>query len=470
VSLAILGWILTLKRDFYGMPTPIATSTSFLTKKVDYEALLNEIIVRAKKKGATQVEAAITHNLGYTVTVREKAVETIEHHRNKALGVTVYFDQRKGSATSVDLNQTAIENLIASACHMARFTAIDPFSGLADPALLAKPTYPSLDLYHPWSLTPQQAIELGIECETKALALDSRILHSEGVTITTDESFYFYANSHDFLGSYPTSRHSISCSLVAKDKGGMQRDGDYTVARVPSALSSISQLATHAAQATVKRLNARRLATCQVPVLFRSEVARSLISHFLGAISGGNLYRNASFLVNQLGKPIFAPSITLHEQPHLQQGLGSTPFDSEGVRTQNRTLVADGVLQGYLLSSYSARKLGLQSTGNAGGAHNILVETSDLDLTNLIKKMHRGLLVTELLGQGTNLVTGDYSRGAAGFWVENGQIQYPVEEITIAGNLKEIYPHIVAVGNDIDPRSSILTGSILVENMTVAGA
>jgi PmbA protein len=450
------------------MPNKIDYSFDFLNKQATYKTLLSDILEMAKKKGATQVEANISHDIGFSVTVRMKEVETIEHNRNKSLGVNVYFGQKKGSASSSDFSLQAVENAVEAACHIARFTTEDPFSGLAEPNLLAK-SLPNLDLYHPWSIDPQNAIELGKDCEISALATDNRITHSEGATLSTHQGLYLYANSNGFCDGYPSSRHSLSCSLIAKDKTGMQRDGSYTIGCDPNQLEPAEKLGKKAAENTLKRLNARRLPTCQVPVIFHAEIASSLIGNFLSAISGGNLYRKASFLINHLGKTVFSKLITIYERPHLLKGLGSAPFDDEGVATQNRTLVSDGILQGYLLSSYSARKLGLKTTGNAGGAHNILLETSQSNLDDLIKRMDKGLLVTELLGQGINLVTGDYSRGAVGFWVEHGQIQYPVEEITIAGNLRDMFQNIVEIGNDIDYRSSILTGSILLENMMVAG-
>lgn len=449
------------------MPNKIDHPSDFVSKKADYENLLLKIIEIAKKKGATQVEANISHDIGFSVSVRMKEVETVEHNRNKSLGINVYFAQCQGSASSSDFSLEAVENALEAACHIARFTNKDSCSGLADPHLLEK-SPPNLDLYHPWSIDPKNAIELGKDCEISALA-DNRITLSEGVTLSTHQGLYLYANSNNFIGAYPSSRHSLSCSLVAKDKNGMQRDGSYTVSRDPEQLESAEKLGKKAAEITLKRLGARRLPTCKAPVIFHAAVASSLIGTFLSAISGGNLYRKASFLANHLDKQVFANNINIYERPHLLQGLGSAPFDDEGVATQDRTLVSKGILQGYLLSSYSARKLGMKTTGNAGGAHNIVLETSPSSLDDMIKTMDRGLLVTELLGQGINLVTGDYSRGVVGFWIEQGQIQYPVEEITIAGNLRDMYQNIVKIGSDIDFRSSILTGSILLENMMIAG-
>jgi PmbA protein len=439
-----------------------------VNKQTDYKTLLTELLNMAKKHGATQTEASINHDTGFSVTVRNKKVETIEHNRNKSLGINVYFGRQKGSASTSDFSSQAIKSTMEAACHIARFTTADPFSGLAESHFLEK-TPPDLELYHPWSIDPQKAISLGKECEANALGRDSRLTFSEGVTLSTQEAIYVYANSNGFLASYPSSMHNISCNLIAKDKMGMQRDGSYTINRNSHQLQSIEELAKEAVDNTVKRLSSKRIATCQVPVIFHSEIASRLIRTFLEAISGGNLYRKASFLVNHKGKPVFAKKISIYEKPHLLSALGSVPFDDEGVRTKDRVLVEKGILCGYLLNSYSARKLGLQTTGNAGGFHNILLETSELKLNDLVKQMGKGLLVTELMGEGINLVTGDYSRGAAGFWVENGEIQYPVEELTIAGNLKDMYQNIVAVGNDINNKSSVQTGSIFLEKMMVAG-
>ena len=450
------------------MPTSIAHPLELVNKQADYKGLLTDLIDIAKKQGASQVEASLSHDTGFSVSVRMQEVETIEHNRNKRLEINVYFGQQKGSASTSDFSPKALKSTVEAACHIARFTSKDPFTGLADPNLLEK-TPPDLDLYHPWSIDPQNAIALSKECEANALATDHRLSLSEGVSLSTHQDITLYANSNGFLAGYPSSIRTISCGLIAKDKMGMQRDGSYTISRDPNQLQAIEKLAREAADKTLKRLSAKRLPTCQAPVIFHAEIASRLIKTFLEAISGGNIYRKASFLIDQVGKAVFAKKISIYERPHLLRGLGSAPFDAEGVRTYDRPLVSEGILSGYLLSSYSARKLGLQSTGNAGGAHNILLETSQSSLNDLIKQMDKGLLVTEVLGQGINLVTGDYSRGATGFWVENGKIQYPVEEITIAGNLKNMYQNIVEIGNDINNRSSILTGSIFLEEMMIAG-
>lgn len=440
---------------------------ALVKKQEDYKILLTELMEMAKKQGATQAEASISHDIGFSVTVRNQEVETIEHNRNKSLGINVYFGHKKGSASTSDFSLQAIKSTLDAASHIARFTTEDPFNGLAESKFLEK-TPPELDLYHPWSIDPQNAITLGKECEANALARDKR-LASEEVNLSTQEAIYVYANSNGFLAGYPSSLHNISCNLIAKDKMSMQRDGCYTINRNPNQLQSIEKLAKEAADNTIKRLSSKRISTCQVPVIFHSEIASRLIRTFLESISGGNLYRNASFLVNHIGKSVFAKQISIYEKPHLLSALGSAPFDGEGVRTNDRVLVEKGILCGYLLNSYSAKKLALQTTGNAGGFHNILLETNQFNLNDLIKQMGKGLLVTEVMGQGINLVTGDYSRGAAGFWVENGEILYPVEEITIAGNLKDMYQNIVAIGNDINNKSSIQTGSIFLENMMIAG-
>ncbi|EDP46545.1 metalloprotease PmbA [Rickettsiella grylli] len=438
-----------------------------INKQADYKNQLIELMSRAKKRGVTQVEAHIHHDTGFSISIRNQDVETIEHNRNKSLGVTVYFGYKKGSASTSDFSSQAIENTVEAACHIARFTTEDPFNGLAESHFLEKNPL-DLDLYHPWSIDPQHAIALGKTCEAKAMAIDNR-LTSENVVLSTQEAIHVYGNSNGFLAGYPSSLHTISCHLIAKDKMGMQRDGSYTLSRDPNQLQSFEKLAEEAANTTLKRLNARRLSTCHAPILFHSEIANHVISAFLNAISGGNLYRKASFLVDYLGKSVFDKKISIYEKPHLLNALGSTPFDDEGVCTSDRVLVNEGILQGYLLNSYSARKLGLQTTGNAGGFHNILLKTSQFELNDLIKQMGKGLLVTEVMGQGINLVTGDYSRGAAGYWVENGEIQYPVEEVTIAGNLKDMFQNIIAIGNDINYKSSIQTGSIFIENMMIAG-
>ena len=428
-----------------------------------------ELLNLAKQFGASAAEAEVSEGWGHSVNVRMEEVETIEYHRDKGLSVTVYFGKQKGHAGSSDLSQKAMRDTVEKACSIAKHTAIDEFSGLADPALLAQGPFPDLDLYHPWGISIEQSIELGKRAEAAAFAVDKRIDNSDGASASTQDSHFCYSNSSGFLGGYPSSRHGVSCSVIASDGGNMQRDDWFTTSRDSADLDQIERVGQIAGERAIKKLNARKLKTMDCPVLFESPLAQGLISHFVGAVSGGSLYRKSSFLLDSLGRQIFPTFLQIREVPHLAKGFSSSPFDAEGVATKARDIIKDGVLQGYFLGSYSARKLGMQSTGNAGGNHNLIVPDTGQDFAALLKQMGRGLLVTELLGHGINAVTGDYSRGASGYWVEGGEIQYPVEEITIAGNLKDMFKSIVAVGNDIIVRSSKLCGSILIEKMTVAG-
>ncbi len=445
-------------------------TASSMTKQqqADIKQLSEDLIAMAKQKGATQAEVWASADDGYSVSVRLGEVDTVEYNRDKGLSVTVYFDKRKGSASTTDTSREAIEATLDAACDIARFTAEDACAGLADAHRMAEGDE-QLSLYHPWDLSVEQAILTAKHCEAQARAYDARIKNSDGADVSTHNSYSVYANSHGFMGSSLSTRHSISCMMIAEAKGQMQRDYSYTVARDPADLKSISCVAQEAAANTVARLNGKQLSTRKVPVIFRYDIATGLIGSFLNAISGGSLYRKSSFLVDHLGKAIFNPMMQIHEDPHVLKGLSSCAFDDEGVETKPRQLVHDGILQGYLLSSYSARRLGMESTGNAGGAHNIFLKTSDQDLTALLKTMDTGLLVTDVMGQGVNLVTGNYSRGASGFWVEKGEIQYPVEEITIAGNLKDMFMNIQAVGADINPCSHIKSGSLLISEMMVGG-
>ncbi len=427
-----------------------------------------DVLRRAKDAGATAAEAEISLGFGQNVSVRMGETETIEYNRDKGVSVTVYFGQQKGHASTSDLSPQAIQDTVSAACNIARYTAKDEFCGLADADLMAK-DIPDLDLYHPWALSVDDAISLAKECEASAREVDVRITNSEGASVSTYEGMFAYANSHGFNGGYATSRQGMSCSVIAEEADSMQRDYWYTTARSAKDLDSAAAVGRLAGERTVRRLGSKRIKTAQVPVLFEASLASGLISHLISAISGGNLYRKSTFLLDSLGKQVMSSQITIEEQPHLLKGLASSPFDNEGVATKPRTLIKEGVLNGYMLSSYSARKLGMQSTGNAGGNHNLIVSHGDLDLNGLLKMMGTGLLVTELLGHGINMVTGDYSRGAAGFWVENGVIVHPVEEITIAGNLQTMLKQIVAVGNDVLVQGSKRVGSILIENMTVAG-
>lgn len=434
----------------------------------ELETIVAAILDEAKRQGASAAEAGVNAESGLSVTVRLGEVETVEHNRDKGLGVTVYFGRRKGSASTSDFSRGAIRETVGAACAIAKYTAEDPCAGLADAQLMAKDV-PDLDLHHPWELAAERAIALAKECEAAAQAVDKRITNSEGSTVSSHSGDRVYGNSHGFIGAYPSSRHSVSCAVIADDGHGMQRDYWYTVARDSHDLEAVRSVGQRAGERTVKRLGGRRLSTRQAPVLIVAEVAGGLFGNFIRAVRGESLYRKASFLLDQIGQQVFPSFIRIHEQPHLKKALGSAPFDGDGVATRARDIVSAGVLQTYVLDTYSARKLGMQTTGNAGGVHNLTVDSGSHDFAALLKEMGTGLLVTEMMGMGVNIVTGDYSRGAAGFWVENGTIQYPVEEITVAGNLRQMFMDIVAVGNDVDTRGNTRTGSVLIERMTIAG-
>lgn len=423
----------------------------------------------AKQNGASAAEGSASFSSGLSVTVRLREVETLEYHRDQGLGLTVYFGQRKGSASTSDISIAAVEETVRRACGLARYGEEDDCAGLADPARLAR-NIPDLDLHHPWSLEPHQAIELATECEAAALDHDERIRNSEGATVGTSSGCRVYGNTNDFLAGFRDSSHSLSCAVLAEADGGMERDFEYTVSRNADDLVGPVVVGREAAAKAVKRLGATKLDTRKAPVLFPARLARGFFGHLLGAISGGSLYRKSTFLLDSLDTQVLADFVTIDERPHLPAGLASSPFDDEGVATVDRRLVDAGVIKGYILGSYYARKLGMESTGNAGGIHNLIVSDTGHGFTDLLAEMDRGLLVTELIGHGVNPVTGDYSRGAVGFWVENGEIRFPVAEITMAGNLQDMYRHIVAIGNDVDLRGGIRTGSVLVEEMTIAGS
>ena len=444
------------------------SETKSASTPVQLTTLVEEVLAEAKRQGASAAEASISVSQGLSVNVRLGEVETVEHTRDKGMGITVYFGQKSGSASTSDLGLAALRDTVRAAASIARYTAADEFSGLPEREALAT-DIPDLDLYHPWNPGMESAITLAQACESAARDADARIQNSEGASLSSHEGLEVYGNSLGFIGAVSATRHSLSCAVIGQDDSGMQRDYWYTTARRAADLEAADAVGRQAAQRTVRRLGARKLKTCQTPVIYEAPVAASLLSHFIGAIRGSSLYRQASFLLDHLGKPVFSPQVRIYEQPHLLRGLGSAPFDNEGVATRDRDLVRDGILQGYVLDCYSARKLGLQTTGNAGGVHNLSIASGSQDLPALLKTLHTGLLVTELIGFGVNNVTGDYSRGAAGFWVERGEIQYPVEEITVAGNLKDMFQHIREIGNDVDRRGSTRTGSILIENMTVAG-
>lgn len=430
--------------------------------------IAQDLIQYASKQGATASSAEVSDGFGQGVSVRQGEVETIEYNRDKGLSVSVYIGQRRGNASTSDFSPQAVRDTVDAALNIAWFTASDDCAGLPEQDMLAT-EFPDLDLYHPWLLDVDHAIELARECEQAAYAADKRINNSEGATVNVHEAQFVYANSLGFVGGFPTSRHSVSCAVIAGKDDSMQRDYWYSVARNAAEILKVEEIGRIAAERTVRRLKGRGLASTQCPVLFEAPIAASLIGHFVGAVSGGSLYRKSSFLLDRLHTSIFSNIVRIDDVPDIRRGLASSPFDDEGVKAQRRTIVDAGVLHGYFLGSYSARKLGMKTTGNAGGNHNLIVQSGELDFAGLLKKMDRGLVVTELLGQGVNPVTGDYSRGAAGFWVEHGEIQYPVEEITIAGNLKQMFKDIVAIGTDTEARGSKQTGSILIAQMTVAG-
>jgi len=430
--------------------------------------LVTDALTHAKSRGATAADAEVSEGFGQTVTARQGEVETIEYNRDKGIGVTVYIGKQRGHASSSDLSPQALRDTVDAALAIARYTATDDCAGLADPDRLAR-EFPDLDLIHPWDMPVERAIEMAQACEAAGFAVDKKITNSEGATVSTQQSHFIYGNTNGFLAGYPSSRHSMWCALIAGKGDGMQRDDWYETSRDPADLPTPDVIGRKAGQRAVARLKARKVPTEQVPVLYESGVASSLMGHFVSAVSGGSLYRKSSFLLDSLGKTVFAPIVQMTDLPLIPKGLASGAFDEEGVATQARDIVKDGVVQGYFLASYSARKLGMQTTGNAGGNHNLIMKDTGEDFAALLKKMGRGLLVTELMGQGVNAVTGDYSRGAAGFWVEDGAIAYPVQEITIAGNLKTMFKNIVAIGNDVSHRSSRQCGSVLVEGMTLAG-
>jgi len=433
------------------------------------QQMASDILDCAKKGGASNCETDVSDGFGQNVTVRKGEVETIEYNRDKGLSVTVYIGQKRGHASTSDFSPQAVGDTVAAALSIAKYTAKDDCAGLADTALLAR-EFPDLDLYYPWDLPVEQAIQLAQTCEASAFGVDKRIVNSEGASISLSESQFIYANSSGFMAGYPTSRHGISCAVIAGQNDTMQRDYWYSVARDADDLELVECVGKRAGMRSVARLGAKKIATCEVPVLFEAPVASGLIGHFVSAISGGSLYRKSSFLLDSIGRKVFAPNIQIHEFPHLKKGLASGVFDDEGVATLERKVIENGVVQGYFLGSYSARKLGIRTSGNAGGNHNLIINNgAPLEFPALLKKMDKGLLVTELLGHGVNSVTGDYSRGAVGYWVEGGEVCYPVEEITIAGNLKDMLLGISEMGSDVVVRGSKQCGSLLINQMTVAG-
>lgn len=443
-----------------------------MNKHIELEQLKNLsefALTCATQHGATQAEVMATIEDGFNITVRNDDIENVTYHLSKGLAIGVFFGKRFSSVSISDTSPTAIQNAVTTACNIAKFTQADECAGLAEPELMAQ-HFPDLDLFHPSNLTPEIAINLALDCEAQAKAIDKRIVNSDGTSIGYYKIFSAHLNSHNFYAAEPHTRYDISCSLISASDGKMERDFAYSSATDFNDLDSFTVIAREAAEKSLHRLGSRKITTQKLPVIFESRVAKSLLGNFIAAISGNNLYRKASFLCDHLDKQIFPEHVRIYERPFLLKQLGSSSCDSDGVATSNKDFIANGRLQNYVLGIYSARKLALPTTGNADGVHNLLIDANNVvDLPTLLKKMDTGILVTELIGQGINLVTGDYSRGAAGFYVENGQIQYPIAEFTIAGNLRDMFANLVAVGNDIDKNSNIKTGSILLEEMTIAG-
>ncbi|MFT4171179.1 MAG: metalloprotease PmbA [Rhodocyclaceae bacterium] len=450
-----------------------STQDGFSYSQQALRDIAQQILDYAKSRGATACEADVSEGSGQSVTVRRGAVETIEYNRDKGIGVTVYLGQQRGHASSSDFSAAALRSTVDAALSIARFTAPDACAGLADEALLwrgGQADIAALDLYHPWDITVEDAVELARYCEAAAFAVSPFIKNSEGASVSRQASQFVAANSLGFNAGFATSRHSLSCSVIAGEGEDMQRDDWYASRRDAHELPNAARVGDYAARRALSRLGASRVPTCNVPIIFEAPLACGLISNLVHAASGSSLYRRSSFLLDALGEQIFSPIVQLREDPTVPKALASTPFDDEGVGTQARDIVRDGVLQAYFLGSYSARKLGMRSTGNAGGSHNLVLEAGERSLAELAADIGRGLLVTELLGQGVNYVTGDYSRGAAGYWIENGEIRQPVQEVTIAGNLRDMFRNVRAVGNDVIVRGGKQSGSIVIDGMTLAGA
>lgn len=447
------------------MPAPAA----LLPSSDELQARIQDALSTARARGASAAEASVSASRGLSLSVRKGEVESLEFQHDRELGITVYFGQRKGNASTGDLSSEGIADAVHAACEIARATGEDPCNGLADAGRMAR-IFPDLDLEHPWPLTPEEAIDLARQCEAAAFAVDPRITQTEGASLSSHRGISIYANSHGFVGERHGTHHSVSCAVVATQDDEMQRDYWYSSARRPSDLLAVDVVGRRAGERAVARLGSRKLGTRRAPVLLPPEIARGFWGHYLSAMSGAALYRKASFLLDKLQQPVFSSRVQLEQQPFIPCGAASAAWDHEGVATENRVLVDNGVLQGWLLGSYSARKLGLSSTGNAGGVFNLIVRPGTQSFDELVRDMGEGLIVTELLGHGVNGVTGDYSRGAAGYWVENGQIAYPVQELTIAGHLLEMAQHVAALGADVDPLAGTRTGSVLIEGMTIAGS
>ena len=457
--------------------TPVHASSAplqgFSYSRPFFEELVDLSLAHAKKLGATDAGAEASEGCGLSVSVRKGALETVERNRDKSLGVTVYIGHRRGNASTSDFSRAAIERTVQAAYDIARFTAEDPAAGLPEAADIAQ-HHPDLDLFHPWALRSEEATQLALRCEAAALKTDRRITNSEGAAVSAQQSHFFSAHTRGFRGGYASSRHSLSVAPIAGKGDDMQRDAWYSSMRSHEELASPEAVGRYAAERALSRLKARKITTRECPVLFESTLAAGLLGHFVQAVSGGSLYRKSSFLLDALGKTVFPRHIDVLEDPFVMRGKGSSPFDEEGVTTRARQVVNAGRVQGYFLSSYSARKLGMATTGNAGGSHNLVLTSRQTrpedDLPAMLKKLGSGLFVTELMGQGVNYVTGDYSRGASGFWVENGEIAYPVQEITIAGSLPKMFKGLEAVGADTYNYGAKTIGSVLINRMKVAGA
>ncbi|MCC5791704.1 MAG: metalloprotease PmbA [Legionellaceae bacterium] len=444
------------------------TNDSFAKSSQEVSQLLETVLERAKKKGVSNAAVSASLDRGFSVEVRMGEVDTLEFNEDKGISVTVFIGQSMGQASSTDTALPAIDSMLQAACDIAKVSAADPCFGLAEPDLMSR-HQEDLQLYHPWDLTPAAAIEQALACEQKALAYDKRIVNSDGVALSTHRGCHGYANSHGAFGVTLSTRHSLSCSVLAEKEGKLQRDYDYSLSRYAEQLKTADHIAIEAAERSIARLGARKVKTQKAGVIFSNRVSAGVMKHFISAISGGNLYRKNSFLLDAQGKAVFPDMVHIHEQPYLPGALNSSCYDADGVKTRNNQIVVDGVLEQYVLSHYTARRLGLQTTANAGGVHNLSVEATAGDLASLMQQMGTGLLVTELMGQGVNGLTGDYSRGASGFWVENGVIAFPVEEVTIAGNLKQMFLSIQAIGSDVNPNYSVRCGSLLINDMMIAG-
>lgn len=437
-------------------------------RESELKSLVVDILHEARQQGTDQAEVSVSADDGLGVSVRKGELENLEFNQDQGFGITVYLGQRKGSASTTDSSPDAIRDTVAAAKRIATYTQEDECSGLAD-AELAPTTLADLDLFHPWEVQPEALTELAQSCEAAAMAVDSRLTNTEGAQVNTQQAVRVYGNSHGFIGSYCSTRYGMSCVVIGEDENGMQRDYWYTSSRDHNELEAAEEVGSKAGERTIARLSPRKAPTGRFPVIYSAQVASSLISHLTGAISGGAQYRKSSFLLDSIGMDVVPEWLSLVERPHLKKAMGSANFDGDGVATSEKAFVQDGRIASYILSVYSARKLGLTPTGNAGGVYNLDVEAPQTAYADMVAAVDRGLLVTELMGQGVNGVTGDYSRGAAGFWIENGEVQYPVAEVTIAGNLKDMYRAIVAVGDDIDYRGNIRAPSIQIEQMMIAG-